>query len=223
MSSRIAPTFSKFTRALSTSSPVARPSHLLAATNAATKAVRKPNPSILEEDAESTRSHSTSTSPSRPVLPTSPHGGQQPHPFRFMQTFHHSAPRPALAHHTVDSLILPDLFALDPNFDPYSNIRVPLLPDNISGPPSGLFAPETTDFAPETKEPEPKIVAANPDSVALPEGGFVDGVKLRFVYNMQPEQGEGQGYDEMGSGMIKDLWRGLVEDVMGPGGKKATA
>lgn len=52
MSSRIAPTFSKFTRSLSTSSPVARPSHLLSATSAATKSVRKPSPSVLEEDAE---------------------------------------------------------------------------------------------------------------------------------------------------------------------------
>ncbi|KAK4180554.1 hypothetical protein QBC36DRAFT_23154 [Triangularia setosa] len=222
MSSSIALTFSKFTRTLSTSSPVARPSHLLtSATNAATKAVRKPSPSTLEEDAESTRSHSTSTSPSRPTLPTSSHHASQPQPFRFMQTFHHSAPRPALAHHTVDSLILPDLFALDPNFDPYSNIRVPLLPDNISGPPSGLFAPEVSDFVPEQAAKEVKIVAANPDSVALPEGGFVDGVELRFVYDMQAEKSEGSGYDEMGEGMIKDLWRGLVDDVMGS--KRGTA
>ncbi|KAK4199380.1 hypothetical protein QBC40DRAFT_282124 [Triangularia verruculosa] len=209
MSSRIAPAFSKFTRTLSTSSAVARPSHLLTA--ASNAAVRKPSASILKEDAESTRAHSTS--PSRPTLPTSPHS--QPHPFRFMQTFHHSAPRPALAHHTVDSLILPDLFAMDPNFDPYSSIRVPLLPDNISGPPSGLFAPESSDFVPEQAAKEVKIVAANPDSVALPEGGFVDGVELRFVYDMQPEQSSHQQYDEMGSGMIKDLWRGLVDDVMG--------
>ncbi|KAK4657097.1 hypothetical protein QC762_209920 [Podospora pseudocomata] len=219
MSSRIAPTFSKFTRSLSTSSPVARPSHLLSATSAATKSVRKPSPSVLEENAESTRAHSTSTSPSRPTLTTLQ--TSQPHPFRFMQTFHHSAPRPATAHHTVDSLVLPDLFAMDPNFDPYSNIRVPLLPDNISGPPSGLFAPEVSDFVPEQAAKEVKIVAANPDSVALPEGGFVDGVELRFVYQMQPEQSGQQEYDEMGSGMIKDLWRGLVDDVMGS--KNSTA
>lgn len=133
-----------------------------------------------------------------------------------MQTFHHSAPRatPATAP-TVDRLVLPTSFASEEaSYDPYANIRVPLLPDT-SFPSASVLQPESTD-APLLK-PEILVVATNPELV-LPaaltevEGMGVDGVELKFAH----EQEQSQDSWEVSGGMIRDLWKGLVDDVMGP-------
>ncbi|KAK4191472.1 hypothetical protein QBC35DRAFT_14144 [Podospora australis] len=219
MSSRLSTPISKLTRSLSTSAPVARPSHLLNnGSKSAAAVARKPSPKAVAEESEpsttSTRAHSTASTPHRPVLPP------QPTTFRFMQTFHHSAPKPfALSQPTVDALVLPNLAAEAVSYDPYSNIRVPLLPDNFAGPPAGTRAPEASDLP--LSKPEILVVAANPEQV-LPsaltevEGMGVDGVELKFAH--WPEEAEQQESFEMGQGMIRDLWKGLVDDLAG--GKK---
>lgn len=217
MSSRLATPISKLTRSLSTSSPVARPSHLLNnGSKSVAAATRKPSPQAVAEELEqpSTRSHSTASTPHRPVLPA------QPTTFRFMQTFHHSAPKPfALPQSTVDALVLPNLATESSSYDPYANIRVPLLPDNFAGPPAGFRAPEASDLP--LSKPEILVIAANPEQV-LPsaltevEGMGVDGVELKFAHWLESSE-QGQSF-EMGQGMIRDLWKGLVDDLAG--GKK---
>jgi hypothetical protein len=130
-----------------------------------------------------------------------------------MQTFHHSAPKPAAPSFvTIDRAILPDLADLDAQYDPYAHIRVPLLPDNTS-PPAGLRAAEAVD-AP-LPLPQIVVVAANPEQV-LPsaltevEGMGVDGVELGFAHLLGREVEESF---EMGKGMIR-MWRGMVDDVL---------
>ena len=125
-----------------------------------------------------------------------------------MQGFRTSAPKPArLDPSPIDFAVLPNLVA--PAADPYAGIRVPLLPDNAY--PALQRAVEQPD-APLAR-PEILVVAANPDAVmpaALTEveGMGVDGVELKFAHELdRPVEKE--------AGMIRDLWKGLVEDVFG--------
>jgi hypothetical protein len=132
-----------------------------------------------------------------------------------MQGFRTSAPKSfPPTQRTLDATYLPSLD--DPSIaDPYAYIRVPLLPDNAS-PPAGARLPEQTD-APLPR-PEILVVAANPEQV-LPvaltevEGMGVDGVELGFVHLLGDE-----GIVEEGEqGMLKDIWKGLMDDVFGAG------
>lgn len=135
-----------------------------------------------------------------------------------MQTFHHSAPRPAPPPlPTLDRAILPNLHLSaqdEATYDPYMHIRVPLLPDSARPHP---HAAETPDQP--LARAEISVVAANPELVAPAaltevEGMGVDGVELGFVHLLNQEAQKEESF-EMGAGMIRDLWRGMVEDVMG--------
>ncbi|KAL2268761.1 hypothetical protein VTJ83DRAFT_3607 [Remersonia thermophila] len=240
MSSRLTTPISKLARSISTSAPVARPSRLL--NNAGKTASARKQNLMADEAAPAERHHSTSstsvTSPHRPLV------RQKPLPF--MQTFHHSAPRPSPpSFATVDRAVLPrlddDVFlsaagggaapweaqpldfagtgtSAPGRYDPYAHIRVPLLPDrrsaSASAQASGFHAPEAVD-APLPK-PEIVVVAADPTRV-LPaaltevEGMGVDGVELKFAH----EEAKHEESYEMGPGMIRDLWKGMVDDVLG--------
>ncbi|KAL2196152.1 hypothetical protein P885DRAFT_78488 [Corynascus similis CBS 632.67] len=218
MSSRLTTPVSKLTRSFGTTTAVARPSHLLNnASKVATGAGRKTKPAV---DEPSERQHSTTatstTTPHRPVLPQH----AQTRTIPFMQTFHHSAPKPAApSFSTIDRAVLPDLFSLHADSgaaaDPYAHIRVPLLPDNTS--PGRPRQPEAADEP--LPKPEILVVAANPEQV-LPsaltevEGMGVDGVELGFAHLLGREEANKESY-EMGAGMIRDLWKGMVDDVLG--------
>ncbi|KAL1838462.1 hypothetical protein VTJ49DRAFT_2630 [Mycothermus thermophilus] len=240
MSSRLTTPVSKFTRSISTSAPVARPSRLL--NNAGKTASARKQNLMADEAGPAERHHSTTTTPHRPLV------RQKPLPF--MQTFHHSAPRPSPpSFATVDRAVLPRFDDLDPllssstapwdspsqpldyagtgtsapgRYDPYAHIRVPLLPDrqsaSASALASGFHAPEAAD-APLPK-PEIVVVAADPARVmpaALTEveGMGVDGVELKFVHQLERAEAQDQESFEMGAGMIRDLWKGMVDDVFG--------
>ncbi|KAK4104583.1 hypothetical protein N658DRAFT_418381 [Parathielavia hyrcaniae] len=221
MSSRFTSPISKLTRSFSTTPAVARPSHLLNKASKAAAAGRKPN-AIAEEAPSEQRNHSTTTTtttPHRP-LPSTPTTTTT----RFMQTFHHSAPKPSPATHaaTIDRAILPDLTFESAAYDPYLHIRVPLLPDSTAL--SSHYRQAEAADAP-LPPPEILVVAADPARV-LPaaltevEGMGMDGVELGFVHLLGREEGGGEGEGEsfeMGRGMIRDLWRGLQEDVFGTG------
>ncbi|KAK0720726.1 hypothetical protein B0H67DRAFT_462688, partial [Lasiosphaeris hirsuta] len=204
MSSRLTKPVSKLTRSISSTSSINRPSHLLnnASKTSASAGGRKRQSKVAED---STADYSTS--PHRPT----------PTPARkipLMQGFRTSAPKPAqLDTIPIDYAILPDLFTAhyDGAPDPYAFIRVPLLPDNHA-PPAFARMPEAVD-AP-LPAPEILVVAANPDLV-LPaaltevEGMGVDGVELGFVRDI------GREVEAEGHGMVRDIWKGLVDDVFG--------
>ncbi|KAK3685784.1 hypothetical protein B0T22DRAFT_466513 [Podospora appendiculata] len=140
-----------------------------------------------------------------------------------MQGFHHSAPRPTrLDTSSIDFAYLPDLQAESASYDPYAHIRVPLLPDNYAGPPSFMARPAEQPDAPLAAG-QIFVIAANPDTV-LPaaltevEGMGVDGVELKFAHEWDaPADTHSR---ELEGGMIRDMWKGLVDDVFGAKGGK---
>ncbi|KAI1817369.1 hypothetical protein GGS20DRAFT_34020 [Poronia punctata] len=133
-----------------------------------------------------------------------------PHPrqrkLRLMQTFSSSAAASNITAKTIDNFVFPGSAALQgASEDPFTNLRVPLLPDNVAF----QHTPETRD-APVTA-PEISIVAANlntssPIALTEIEGMGVDGVELQFVHEAESEQEPN---------MLTGLWRGLVDDVFG--------
>lgn len=135
---------------------------------------------------------------------------------RLMQTFTSSAPREAIS--TMDNIVFPGSASLEgSSSDPFAHLRVPLLPDNFAT----HHVPETTDgpVAPA----QISIVAANPELVSPSaltevEGMGIDGVELKFVH-----EGEEAAADQEQQGMLTDLWKGLVDDVLGGRNKTKVA
>ncbi|KAL2135378.1 hypothetical protein VTI74DRAFT_8790 [Chaetomium olivicolor] len=230
MSSRLTTPVSKLTRSFTTSPAVARPSHLLNnASKTATGVGRKTKPAVNEEPTDK-RTHSTQTrssSPHRPLAPSSTAARTPAKPIPFMQTFHHSAPKPApTSYATIDRAVLPNLHLETSQYDPYARIRVPLLPDNTS-PPAGMRQPEASDGP--LPQPEVLVVAGEPNPgqvvgvLTETEGMRADGVELGFAHMLGREHEKEESF-EMGRGMIRDLWKGMVEDVLSIGqGKKGPA
>ncbi|KAI0851284.1 hypothetical protein F5Y00DRAFT_230835 [Daldinia vernicosa] len=136
----------------------------------------------------------------------------RPHPpprtMRLMQSFTSSASQVTQADATtMDHIFFPGSAALQGSSnDPFAHLRVPLLPDNFIT----HHTPEATDgpVAPA----QISIVAANPELVSPSaltevEGMGIDGVELKFVHEeSKPEQEQG---------MLTNMWKGLVDDVMG--------
>ncbi|GAB1315109.1 hypothetical protein MFIFM68171_05319 [Madurella fahalii] len=227
MSSRLTTPVSKFTRSLSTTPSIGRPSHVFNnASKAGSGAGRKRQSPVVADEAaaDKTKQHSrhhsttptTTTTPHRPVT-------RSARTIPFMQTFHHSAPKPspAVAGATAEAVVLPNLFLLDAadqsRYDPYAHIRVPLLPDNAS-PPAWLRQPEVPDAplaAPEILVVAPDPARVAPAALTEVEGMGVDGVELKFAHELGREDERTESF-EMGQGMIRDLWRGMIEDVFGP-------
>lgn len=125
---------------------------------------------------------------------------------RLMQTFS-SAATPNASGKSIDNIVFPGSAVFNgASQDPFSNLRVPLLPDNV------MFqhAPESVDSP--AILPEISIVAASPELVSPSalteiEGMGVDGVELKFIHDAEPAEQE--------QGMLTDLWKGLVDDVLG--------
>lgn len=123
---------------------------------------------------------------------------------RLMQTFSSSASSQATTKN-VDNIVFPGSAVFEgASQDPFSNLRVPLLPDNVQF----QHTPETTD-GPATVH-DINIVAASPDLVSPAalteiEGMGVDGVELKFIHDAEPAERE--------PGMLTGLWRGLVDDL----------
>jgi hypothetical protein len=152
-----------------------------------------------------------------------------PRPVRkmpLMQGFQTSSPRPArLDASTIDHCRLPDLAALDGAYssDPYARIRVPLLPTTRA---SSVARHAEQPDAPVLL-PDIVVIAANPENVmpaALTEveGMNFDGVELNFVHDLH-SGGAGANSGQSEQGMIRDIWKGLVDDVLGGGNKPTPA
>lgn len=132
-----------------------------------------------------------------------------------MQSFHTTqAPSARADTSTIDYAFLPALTDPPPAAEYVG--RVPLLPDNFAPERAAdMFAPEAAD------EPLPAseivVMAADPASVAAVsaltevEGMGPDGVELRFDFGGRDSGAEG----EYAGGMLKDLWTGIVDDVIG--------
>ncbi|KAG5932898.1 hypothetical protein E4U53_001155 [Claviceps sorghi] len=146
-------------------------------------------------------------------------------PRPLMQTFHSASASasasaaPAL--HTtshIDAAVLPSaaLLYTSPSRSG-DEPRVPLLPDNYAAAHGPITAKEADPL------PKVTIVAANPDNVvpgapnAGVEGIGLDGVELKFLY----DEGSLPRGEPASGGMIRDIWKGMVDNVLGGTAKKA--
>ncbi|KAH6655709.1 hypothetical protein BKA67DRAFT_657632 [Truncatella angustata] len=138
----------------------------------------------------------------------------RPHPaprrMRLMQTFTSSASRPAPSDpSSIDFMVLPGL--QEAHSDSTAGLRVPILPDNY------LVHHATPEVVSEpVLQGQINVIAANPENVSVAaltevEGMTLDGVELKWAHENEKQEPE--------QGMLKDLWKGLVDDVFGGASK----
>ncbi|OPB44005.1 hypothetical protein A0O28_0023230 [Trichoderma guizhouense] len=128
-----------------------------------------------------------------------------------MQTFSSSASSATPSSH-LDAAVLPGLGSLSSSAS-FADVlpRMPLLPDNYAAAHPAPAADMPVSIASSS------IVAVNPDTV-LPAtplsslSGVLDTVELKFVHEEPAAVAADEGQSQ---GMIRDLWKGMVEDVFG--------
>jgi hypothetical protein len=139
-----------------------------------------------------------------------------------MQTFHTSRSSSAAAAPSgnLDAAVLPSMEALAAVAAAPSQPIVPILPDNYAA----AYAKEVVDAPIDS--PEVTIVAADPDRV-MPSSPFsevatagLDSVSLGFAHESRASAPANEGLD---GGMIRDIWKGFVEDVLGEPQQKKLA
>jgi hypothetical protein len=142
-----------------------------------------------------------------------------------MQGFRTSAPKQA-AHDssTIDFFFFPDVPEPPPK-NPFAKLRVPLLPDNYTpnrSPESGHSLEELDTAIPG---PEISIVASHPEDV-IPatisevvgnDGLDVDITQLTGAFT------KASAKDSKEPGVLKELWSGFVDDILGPKGPRVAA
>ncbi|KAI1211763.1 uncharacterized protein F4807DRAFT_418955 [Annulohypoxylon truncatum] len=194
----------KLARSITTTATASQSSSLLTSTKSTTAPLSRKYAELLKErniDPDHPR-HLYTRSSNRPHPP--------PRTMRLMQTFTTSAPKAALANTTtMDQIIFPGSASLDGSRDdPFAHLRVPLLPDNSA-------THHTPDVADGPIAPaQISIVAANPELVSPSaltevEGMGIDGVELKFAHE--------EAQSEQEHGTLTDIWKGLVDDVLGSG------
>ncbi|KAJ4863181.1 hypothetical protein T069G_04135 [Trichoderma breve] len=128
-----------------------------------------------------------------------------------MQTFSSSASSATPSSH-LDAAVLPGLASLSSSTS-FADVlpRMPLLPDNYAAAHPAPAADMPVSIASSS------IVAVNPDTV-LPAtplsslSGVLDTIELKFVHEEPAAVAQDEGQSQ---GMIRDLWKGMVEDVFG--------
>jgi len=160
-----------------------------------------------------TRSHSTLGG--RRPTPASPAPVYKTIPL--MQGFRTSAPKQAaLDSSTIDFAFLPEFPEAEPA-NPFSRLRVPLLPDNYNPDRSANSAHAVEALDEAIPRPEISIVAAHPENVtaaAMTEvvdnaGIDVDLKDLTAGFSSTPVDGLKE------PGALKELWTGFVDDIFG--------
>jgi hypothetical protein len=137
-----------------------------------------------------------------------------------MQGFQTSAPKQtARDSSTIDFFFFPEV-PEPPPINPYSRLRVPLLPDNYNPDRSAnsAHAVEVPDEA--VPSPEISIIASHPENVAPAamsevvgnDGLDVDIGKLTAGFSSTVVE------DLKEPGVLKELWTGLVDDIFGSEG-----
>ncbi|CAG9992637.1 unnamed protein product [Clonostachys byssicola] len=95
---------------------------------------------------------------------------------------------------------------------------VPIVPDNYGVVNVVVDAPVSA--------PEVTIVAVDPDRVSASSPFFevtgLDGVDLKFAHQPEPTRETAQE-DAPSQGMITDIWKGVVDDILGRGQQKKLA
>ncbi|KAM0249505.1 hypothetical protein ACHAQJ_009053 [Trichoderma viride] len=209
--SRITAPVAKLTRALSSTSAARAANPLLdtSAYNAGAGAVLMPKYAELlrgrRNTIEMSESSRSLTTTHRPTPQPSIVNRTKP----LMQTFS-SAAISSTPSFNLDTAVLPGIGSLT-SASAFSDVlpRMPLLPDNYGA------AHPAPDADLPISIPSSSIVAVNPEKVAPATPlsslqGVLDTVELKFVHEEPAAAAQ-----EESQGMIRDLWKGLVEDVLG--------
>jgi len=136
-----------------------------------------------------------------------------------MQGFRSSAPKAARNDSsTIDFFFFPDPPA-EPPANPFSKLRVPLLPDNYNPDRSAGSGNEAESADEAVPRPEIVIVASHPEDVtpaAMTEVVGNDGLEIDLkdltrAFNEKVEELKENGE----TGMFKEVWTGILDDVFG--------
>ncbi|PTB40963.1 uncharacterized protein TrAFT101_006114 [Trichoderma asperellum] len=209
--SRVTAPVVKLTRALSSTTAARAANPLLDASAYNAGAVLMPKYAELlrgrRNTIEMSESSRTLTTTHRPTPQPSIANRAKP----LMQTFSSVASSTSTPAAHLDAAVLPAFSSFNSSSSFADALpRMPLLPDNYGA------AHPAPDADLPVSIPSSSIVAVNPDNVvpATPLSslsGVLDTVELKFVHD-QPASPAAQ---EESQGMIRDLWKGMVEDVFG--------
>ncbi|GFP56945.1 hypothetical protein ACSS6W_004515 [Trichoderma asperelloides] len=209
--SRVTAPVVKLTRALSSTTAARAANPLLDASAYNAGAVLMPKYAELlrgrRNTIEMSESSRTLTTTHRPTPQPSIANRAKP----LMQTFSSVASSTSTPAAHLDAAVLPAFSSFNSSSSFADALpRMPLLPDNYGA------AHPAPDADLPVSIPSSSIVAVNPDNVvpATPLSslsGVLDTVELKFVH----EQPASPAAQEESQGMIRDLWKGMVEDVFG--------
>ncbi|EFX04397.1 hypothetical protein CMQ_1325 [Grosmannia clavigera kw1407] len=211
---RVTAPISKLARSLSANPSVARPAYLV---NAAHNHNGVNSASAWSEHGEREDASRHFTTTHRPTSAPVPSRNRIV-PLMQTFTFRTTAPKAVrLDTSTIDNAVMPII--AEPVSSSLHSIRVPLLPDNFAPNREGLVghAPEAVDGLLAT--PHVLVVAAHPELVtpasplAEMESIGVDGTELKFAHTLEDSQSSSSSDKE--PGMLRDLWKGIVEGVIG--------
>ncbi|KAL6905005.1 hypothetical protein GGI43DRAFT_398658 [Trichoderma evansii] len=208
--SRVTAPVVKLTRALSSTTAARAANPLLDASAYNAGAVLMPKYAELlrgrRSNIEMSETSRTLTTTHRPTPQPSIANRAKP----LMQTFSSVASSSTPSAH-LDAAVLPAFSSLNSSTSFADALpRMPLLPDNYS------TAHPAPDADLPVSIPSSSIFAVNPENV-LPVtplsslNGVLDTVELKFVHEA-PTPAAAQ---EESQGMIRDMWKGMVEDVFG--------
>ncbi|KAL2878500.1 hypothetical protein SGCOL_006210 [Colletotrichum sp. CLE4] len=223
--SRIAAPVAKLTRSINSAATANRSSGLLESHyNVNHGAVLMPKYAELLQN-RSTREHDSARTLSTTHRPT-PQPTRTSPSVRQMQTFSSSAATSSAT--TAGGM---DFTTLPLSYDPaprneFAGMRMPLLPDSFTTKHQSLYeqtssAAAAADALPLSK-PEISIIAAHPENVTTAaalteiEGFGVDGVELKWAHDS-----EAAAEVDAHQPGLRDLWKGLVDNVVGSSQKPA--
>jgi len=165
---------------------------------------------------KTSRSHTTLSS-HRPVVAT-----HRVAPF--MQGFTTTAPRPSRSDSSsIDFMFLPAMS--ESSSESFVNIRVPLLPDNYAPDRSVNSMHAHEAVAEAIPSPEIHVIAAHPERVSVSTLTEVVGNEGLELHVEELTKAFRNQVDMLGEkleaekGTLKQLWSGLVDDVLGPKAK----
>ncbi|EFQ31441.1 hypothetical protein CGRA01v4_11017 [Colletotrichum graminicola] len=217
--SRITAPVAKLTRSLNSAATASRSSGLLESHYNVNKgAVLMPKYAELLKN-RSPREHDSARTLTTTHRPT-PQPTRASPSHRQMQTFAASSASSAggpIA--SMDFTTLPMSYEPLPAANEFAGMRMPLLPDAFTTKHRSLYQQPPADEVLPSSRPEISIVAAHPENVTAAaltevEAFGVDGVELKWAH-------ESELAPEAAQPGLRDLWKGLVDDVMGSQQQKA--
>ncbi|OHE97518.1 hypothetical protein CORC01_07133 [Colletotrichum orchidophilum] len=220
--SRITAPVAKLTRSINSAATANRSSGLLESHyNVNHGAVLMPKYAELLQN-RSPREHDSARTLSTTHRPT-PQPTRTSPSVRQMQTFSSSAaaassPTPISS---MDFTILPISYDPVPKNE-FAGMRMPLLPDSFTTKHQSLYEQTAAEEALPLSKPEISIIAAHPENVTTAaalteiEGFGVDGVELKWAHDS-----EAAAETEVQQPGLRDLWKGLVDNVVGSSQKPA--